>query len=86
VNGSETAFISRQQLGKHITATTDTHATIEALLEMVFSTRSIQRGYNEDNWGDRVSSVWASVRKRGSWKGAAIQKGLEDLKLKNLHC
>jgi hypothetical protein len=27
-----------------------------------------------------------SVRKRGSLKGAAVQKELERVKLKNLHC
>jgi hypothetical protein len=32
-------------LGKHIPAATDTHATIEELLEMVFSTQSMPRGY-----------------------------------------
>jgi hypothetical protein len=34
-------------------------------------------GYKEDNWGNRVGSVWESVRKRDSWKGAAIQRGLQ---------
>jgi hypothetical protein len=28
-NGSETTFVSRQRLGKHVPAATDTHATIE---------------------------------------------------------
>jgi hypothetical protein len=59
-NGSERTFVSRQQLGKHIPAAMDTHATTEVLLEMVFSIQSLQKGYN------RVSSVWESVRKRGS--------------------
>jgi hypothetical protein len=44
-NGSGTTFVSRQRLGKHVPAATDTHATIEVLLSMVFSTRSVQRGY-----------------------------------------
>jgi hypothetical protein len=39
-NGYET-FVSMQQLGKHVPAETDTHATIEVLLETVFSTRSL---------------------------------------------
>jgi hypothetical protein len=73
----ETTFISRQRLGKHVTAATDNHATIEVLLETVFFTRYVQRSYKEDNWGNRVSSVWESVKKRVSWKGAAIQKELE---------
>jgi hypothetical protein len=29
--------------------------TIELLLETVFSTRSFQKGYKEDNWDDPVS-------------------------------
>jgi hypothetical protein len=65
-NGSETTFASRQRLGKHVPAATDTHATIDALLETVFSTRSVQSGYKEENWNKRVSSVRESARKRGS--------------------
>jgi hypothetical protein len=53
-NGSETTFVSRQRLGKHIPAATDTHATIEVLLETAFSIRSLQMGYKEDNWGNRA--------------------------------
>jgi hypothetical protein len=34
-NGTETTFVSGQRLGKHVHATTDKHATIVALLEMV---------------------------------------------------
>jgi hypothetical protein len=62
------------------------HATAEILLETVIYTRSVQRSYKKDNWGNKVSSVRESVRKRGSWKGAAVQRGLESVKLKNLHC
>jgi hypothetical protein len=36
---------AREQLGKHVPAAADTHATIEGLLEMVFSIQSMQRGY-----------------------------------------
>jgi hypothetical protein len=66
VNGSETTFISRQHLGKHVSAAMDTYATIEVLLETVFSTWSVQR-----------TSVWESVKKRGSWKDTTIQRRLE---------
>jgi hypothetical protein len=59
-NVSETTFVSRQRLGKHVPAATDTHATIEVLLG-VFSTRFVQRGYKEDSWGNRVGSVRESV-------------------------
>jgi hypothetical protein len=36
----------------------DKHAstTVELLLGTVVSTRSVQRGYKEDSWGDPVSS------------------------------
>jgi hypothetical protein len=76
-NGSETTFYSRKRLGNHVPAATDTHATIEVLLEKVFFTRSVQRGYKEDNWGNRVRSVWESVKKGDIWKAAAIQWGLD---------
>jgi hypothetical protein len=52
--------ISRKRIGKRVPAATNIHAIIELLLEMVFSTRSVQRGYKEDNWNDPVSNppVW----------------------------
>jgi hypothetical protein len=40
-NGSETSFVSRQRLGKHVPVATDKNATIEALLETLFSTLSV---------------------------------------------
>jgi hypothetical protein len=85
-NGSETTFVSRQRLRKHVPAAMDMHAIIKILLETVFSTRSVQCGYKEDKWGNRVSFLRESVWKKGSWKGAAIQTELELVKLKNLHC
>jgi hypothetical protein len=33
----------------------------------------VQRGFKEDNWGNRVSSIRESAKK----KGAAIQEGIE---------
>jgi hypothetical protein len=51
-NCSETTFVSRQRIGKHVYVAMDTHATMEVLLEQVFPTRSVQSGYNEDNWGN----------------------------------
>jgi hypothetical protein len=48
-NGSETTFVSKQRLGKRVSVATDTHATIEVLLETVLSNRSVQRAYKEDN-------------------------------------
>jgi hypothetical protein len=70
VNGSETTFISRQRLGNHVPAATNTHATIEVLLETVFSTRYVQRDSKEDNWSNRISSVRVTVKKRDRRKEA----------------
>jgi hypothetical protein len=44
-NGCETTFVSRQRFGEHVPAAADEHATIQVLLETVFYTRSVQRGY-----------------------------------------
>jgi hypothetical protein len=41
--------VSRKRLGKQVTSATDRHATIEVLLKTVFSTRSAQMSYKEDN-------------------------------------
>jgi hypothetical protein len=76
VNGSET-FVSRQRFSKHVPMVTDTHATIEVLLEIMFSTQFVQKNCKEDSWGTQVSSVQEAVKKRDSWKGALIQRGLE---------
>jgi hypothetical protein len=46
-----TRTVSRQRLGEHVPAATETHVTIEILLETAFSTQSLQRSYKEDNWG-----------------------------------
>jgi hypothetical protein len=40
--------ISKQWIGKHASS------TIEVLLEMVFSIRSMQIGYKEENWDDPI--------------------------------
>jgi hypothetical protein len=49
--------VSRQRIGKHVLPTTNTHATTEFLLEMVFCTRSVQRGFKEDSWGEPLNSL-----------------------------
>jgi hypothetical protein len=41
----------------------------------------VPRSFKEDNWGKQVSSVLESVKKSVSWKVAAIQRGLESVKL-----
>jgi hypothetical protein len=74
---------SRQRLGKQVPTV---RAIIKALLERVFTTRSVSKSYKGDNWGNRVNSVWECVMKRGSWKGAAVQRGLGRVKLKNVCC
>jgi hypothetical protein len=68
--------ISRHRLCKHVSAATDTHETIEVLLETSFLRRSLQRGYKEENWGNQFSFVRESVKKSVSWKGAAVRENL----------
>jgi hypothetical protein len=45
---TEETSISRQRLDKHVSAATDTQATIGELLGMMFSIRSVQSGYKEE--------------------------------------
>jgi hypothetical protein len=66
-------IVSRQWLSKHIPVRLDTHATKEGLLETVFPTWSMQKGYKEDNWGNEVSSVWDAAMKRDSWKRVGMK-------------
>jgi hypothetical protein len=40
--------VDRQRISKHISAEMNQHATIEELLEVVFSVWSVLRPYNED--------------------------------------
>jgi hypothetical protein len=70
-----TRAVSGQRLGKHVSAGTNRRATIDVLLETGISVQSVARSYKEDNWGGQVSSVRESVK-----------RGLELVKLKNLHC
>jgi hypothetical protein len=65
-SGSGTTFVSRQRLGKRIPAPTDTHATVEILLETACSARCVQGGCGEDNGGNLVNSVREAVKKRDS--------------------
>jgi hypothetical protein len=37
------------------------------------SARIVPRSYKEDNWGSHISSLREAVKKRVSWKGAAVQ-------------
>jgi hypothetical protein len=64
--------VSRQRMGKQAST------TIEWLLETVFSVRSVQSGYKEDNWGRtsylRVESP--AMKERVSCKSATLRKRL----------
>jgi hypothetical protein len=40
----EETTVATQRFGKHVAAATDTHATIEELLQELFSMRSVSRG------------------------------------------
>jgi hypothetical protein len=51
-------------------------------MDVLFSNRSLKWGCKEVSWGDRVSSVQGGSeekgqKKRGFWKGAAVQTGFE---------
>jgi hypothetical protein len=46
----EKVAVVRQRQGKHVSAATNQHATIEELLEVVFSMRSAPRLCNEKEW------------------------------------
>jgi hypothetical protein len=41
--------VPRQRISKHVPAATNTHITIELLLETVFSARPVQSVYREGN-------------------------------------
>jgi hypothetical protein len=62
---NETTAVAMQWHGKHASA------TIELLLETVFSTRSVQTGYKEGNLGDPVSwkSACEEKTRRLVWNG-----------------
>jgi hypothetical protein len=47
-------FVSRQCINKQVSAATNKHTTTQLLLEMLFYTRSVQKGYKEENWSDQV--------------------------------
>jgi hypothetical protein len=93
-------LLFRQRIGKHIPAATNTRATIQLLLETVFYTQSVQKGYKEDNRDDPVSWELNSAREAEKrWRYSSVDSELtedsaleaakiepERVKLKNLHC
>lgn len=70
---SEETAISRQWPSKHAPVTTDTHATMEELEEVVFSVWSMPKLYNKDNgavsWSQRLSLAVShkSAVRVGGW-------------------
>jgi hypothetical protein len=65
-SGTGTIFFSRQRLDKRFPGATDTHTTEEVLLETVRSAWFVEGPCAEDGWGNQVSSVRESVKKRDS--------------------
>jgi hypothetical protein len=52
--------VPRQRIGKRAST------TIELLLETVYSTRSVQSGYKEENWGNQfIWSLQGRLRRAG---------------------
>jgi hypothetical protein len=45
-------IVARQRLGKHVSAATNTHATIGGLFDAVFSMRSVHSMCSEKKGGD----------------------------------
>jgi hypothetical protein len=87
--------VSRQRLGKHVPAATDTRATIEILLERMFCTRFVPSSYKNDKFGNQVSSIQEFVKKSmtaklsiksqpvkrrlGGWSEMAVSLGVSQL-------
>jgi hypothetical protein len=67
--------VSRQRLRKHVLAAKDTHARIEIQLETVFSFRSVQGSYKEQN-----------LNKKRHLEGSRHSKRTWTRKQRNGHC
>jgi hypothetical protein len=90
---NETTFTTRQQINKNrqpllgnglvnVPAATGTHATIEELLEMLFSTWPMLRCYNRDSLERLVQcsvESWAVKRRLGGWHEMATSLGASQL-------
>jgi hypothetical protein len=79
VETNEKTTVAMQRSGK------DAYTTIDLLLETLFSTRYVQKGYKADNWGDLVSygRLWRKVsethpekRRLGCWWEMAASLGV----------
>jgi hypothetical protein len=64
-----------EQLGKHVPMATDTYATIQELLEMVFPTWSVQRGLRRTREARIVQM-----------EGSLCSKWISAWKQRNSHC
>jgi hypothetical protein len=62
------AATARQQISKHAPTATDMHATLEELLDEVFSILSIMRLYSEDH-REKLVSHESEVDSHGSEDG-----------------
>jgi hypothetical protein len=70
--GSANTPVCRQWLSSHhVMAATDTHATIQELLEAVFSVRSVLRLYNEDKLPLAVSPSRVGVGRESAGRESA---------------
>jgi hypothetical protein len=60
---------AKQWLGKHAPTATNSHATTEELLEMMFSMQSVSRLYNKDHrkvcWWSAVNNCESTVAAGG---------------------
>jgi hypothetical protein len=79
----EDAAIARQQRRKQVSAATNRHATIEELLEVVFSLWCMQRLYSEDQQEKLVSRRSGSVVCICELQ---VRNGSLWLAMRNLHC
>jgi hypothetical protein len=77
--GKHITPVSRQWLGKHVPRATNRRAPIEVLLEMEFSTLSVQKTYKKDSWsGSNTSTVALRVvggDKKGSLESETVKYG-----------
>jgi hypothetical protein len=51
----EETAVARQQFDKHVSAVMDMHATVEELLETMFSMQSMLRLYSESHWANLIA-------------------------------
>jgi hypothetical protein len=63
----EYTSIVRQRLGKQVSAATDRQATIEELLGMVFSVRSVRSCNKRSDWGYNGATVFLGDKSPGTW-------------------